>query len=220
MFNQQLFFLGNLCIRGHRWQDTEQSLRHRSDRSCVECRRILSKRFASTPEGQASLKAADKRYRESEQRKVYSAAYGRRSDLAAKRAEAQLRYRQTEKGQSARKRSEQKYAQTEKRRISLRRKDVKRKKLKSETREFYSLQDVQALKLQFNNSCAYCGSQGILTLDHVIPLNCGGADALRNIVPACVSCNASKQDTSVEMWYKSKPFYSESRWQFLQSLMQ
>ena len=44
--------------------------------------------------------------------------------------------------------------------------------------------------------CIYCGAPlnpfRDLNIDHRIPLSCGGADSLDNMVPACQSCNLSK----------------------------
>jgi len=42
------------------------------------------------------------------------------------------------------------------------------------------------------NICFYCGEAKKLTVDHKIPLARGGTDDIRNIVPACRSCNSSK----------------------------
>lgn len=63
----------------------------------------------------------------------------------------------------------------------------------------------------FNNRCAYCGCDGKLTKDHIIPFSHGGELRISNIVPACVKCNSSKKDRPVEEWYKHQSFYSERR---------
>jgi hypothetical protein len=39
-------------------------------------------------------------------------------------------------------------------------------------------------------------------VDHVKPLEQGGADNITNLVPACRSCNASKKDRTPEQWRK------------------
>lgn len=213
--DESLCYLGNLCKRGHSWEGTQQSLRYRSDRGCVVCRAERSKTFASTPEGKASLQSAYSKWRQSPQGQSYIYEYTRNPDLAPVRAAKQLRYRQTVKGQTARKRAERTYARTEGRRVSWRRKDVKRKKLKSGNREFYSAAQLAERYSLFGNTCAYCGSQFRLTIDHFVSLNCHGADAIWNIVPACVACNSSKQDADAEIWYKSKAFYCEQRWQLI-----
>jgi predicted phage replisome organizer len=64
----------------------------------------------------------------------------------------------------------------------------------------------------FDNSCAYCGKTDCdLEQEHVIPINDGGKFEMGNIIPACRSCNASKQSKSVFDWYVNQPFYNSSR---------
>lgn len=58
----------------------------------------------------------------------------------------------------------------------------------------------------FGGCCAYCGQQKKLSMEHYIPLsdpNCPGTVPF-NILPACHSCNSSKQDTPLEMWLKRR----------------
>lgn len=50
----------------------------------------------------------------------------------------------------------------------------------------------------FNNSCAYCGATEKLSKDHVIPISKGGHNCISNIVPACRTCNSSKQDRDLQ----------------------
>lgn len=58
-----------------------------------------------------------------------------------------------------------------------------------------------ALLIAFNHSCAYCLCSAVkLTADHFIPLAAGGHTVAGNIVPACVSCNSSKQDKPPQTW--------------------
>lgn len=56
---------------------------------------------------------------------------------------------------------------------------------------------------EYGGKCAYCDQPGT-TLDHVIPIVRGGSDSIDNIVPACMSCNASKGDKLVEEWRGGK----------------
>lgn len=46
----------------------------------------------------------------------------------------------------------------------------------------------------FQNRCAYCRKQTELHQDHVIPLSKGGPHHPDNVVPACKSCNSSKNN--------------------------
>lgn len=40
--------------------------------------------------------------------------------------------------------------------------------------------------------CVYCGEEGELQLDHVIPYSRGGPDTYENLVSACRTCNRTK----------------------------
>jgi 5-methylcytosine-specific restriction endonuclease McrA len=65
---------------------------------------------------------------------------------------------------------------------------------------------------EFSNRCAYCGSADQLIVEHFIPRSKGGPHAIGNILPACHRCNTSKTDHDPENWYRSRPYFSETRW--------
>jgi predicted nucleic acid-binding Zn ribbon protein len=48
--------------------------------------------------------------------------------------------------------------------------------------------------------CFYCGVKKPLTMEHVVPINRGGAHSIGNIVAACKSCNCSKNDSLLMEW--------------------
>ena len=73
--------------------------------------------------------------------------------------------------------------------------------------------------VQFGHECAYCGANGDLQVEHVIPISKGGEHHLGNIVPACQRCNFSKGRANAEQWYRSQSFFSETRWRKLQSIL-
>lgn len=50
-----------------------------------------------------------------------------------------------------------------------------------------------------------------LTMDHVVPISKGGKTTIDNVIPACSSCNSSKQARDIIEWYTSQPFYSKNR---------
>ena len=52
--------------------------------------------------------------------------------------------------------------------------------------------------LRDNFRCQYCGKNGNLTLDHVIPKSRGGRDHWENVVVSCVRCNNRKGDKTPE----------------------
>lgn len=64
--------------------------------------------------------------------------------------------------------------------------------------KFFIRAEVFRLK---GNDCYYCKSKAD-QIDHVIPLVSGGTDDITNLVPACRSCNSSKQDMPLAEWLK------------------
>ena len=57
-----------------------------------------------------------------------------------------------------------------------------------------------------NGMCAYCGCKlqyEKMQIDHIQPLSNGGADELKNMLPACRSCNHRKNSESLENYRKS-----------------
>lgn len=64
---------------------------------------------------------------------------------------------------------------------------------------------------EFDYKCAYCGAEGNLQKDHVIPVDSGGGTVKWNVVPACVHCNASKAEADLTCWYLHQPFFSLER---------
>jgi hypothetical protein len=63
-----------------------------------------------------------------------------------------------------------------------------------------SVRDWLRLCERYRYRCAYCGSRGDLQMDHVIPLSRGGRHAIGNILPACRSCNGSKNARFYVEW--------------------
>lgn len=59
---------------------------------------------------------------------------------------------------------------------------------------------------EFDHHCAYCNASGVrLTQDHMTPLSRGGQHTRDNIVPACLSCNASKGVRTLLEWIAPSP---------------
>ena len=52
--------------------------------------------------------------------------------------------------------------------------------------------------------CAYCGADGPMQKDCMLPISRGGRYTVSNVVPACGSCNASKCNTEVTTWLRRK----------------
>lgn len=52
--------------------------------------------------------------------------------------------------------------------------------------------------LRDNHTCQYCGKNGNLTIDHIIPKSRGGRDSWQNTVVCCIRCNNKKGDKTPE----------------------
>ncbi len=63
-----------------------------------------------------------------------------------------------------------------------------------------SSQQIQQRFSVFDDRCVYCGTEGELTVDHIIPLSRGGRHILSNIKPACRSCNSKKRNRRPDEW--------------------
>lgn len=56
----------------------------------------------------------------------------------------------------------------------------------------FTAEQWRQVKAAYKHRCAYCGERKPLTQDHVLPISQGGHHTASNIVPACRSCNSSK----------------------------
>ena len=79
------------------------------------------------------------------------------------------------------------------------------KRRSSQTVPYTTQQLIDRLAL-FNNCCVYCGTCDNITIDHFLPLALGGINALHNLVPACSSCNSSKNDSEPVQWMQGKGY--------------
>lgn len=72
-------------------------------------------------------------------------------------------------------------------------------------------QQWEIAKKYFKSRCCYCGKQTSLTKDHIKPLVKGGELTMTNVLPACKTCNSSKNDNEMLEWYKKQKFYDSDR---------
>lgn len=76
-------------------------------------------------------------------------------------------------------------------------------------RKRLSKDERQKVYTKCNGRCAYCGCEleyKDMQVDHVIPLKRGGKDDIKNMLPACRSCNHYKATLTAEEYreYVSK----------------
>lgn len=88
-------------------------------------------------------------------------------------------------------------------------------KRRGEDAPAFSHQDWKEVLIYFNGECAYCGCTPRrsvkLTKDHVVPISTGGRTVPSNMVPACSSCNSSKNSEEFKTWFMKQPFFSQER---------
>ena len=87
----------------------------------------------------------------------------------------------------------------------------RRRALKRELPSTLTAQQWEAIKLHFNNKCAYCGKEAKLQQEHFIPIKNNGEYTHNNIVPSCGKCNMSKHTLSFFEWYPQYSHYSKRR---------
>ena len=51
---------------------------------------------------------------------------------------------------------------------------------------------------KYGPNCLCCGETKPLTMDHVVPIDCGGAHTIDNVQPLCLSCNSSKGTKTID----------------------
>lgn len=72
--------------------------------------------------------------------------------------------------------------------------------LRATDRRLVTAKDWRRLCARYDNRCAYCKAGALLTMDHIIPLIGGGRHAIGNLIPACGSCNSSKNSRLLVEW--------------------
>lgn len=68
----------------------------------------------------------------------------------------------------------------------------------------HTLEELRRKFMLLGDVCFYCGVGGDLTIDHDIPISRGGTDNIENILPACRSCNSSKNAKTAHEFLSKK----------------
>jgi len=177
---------------------------------CKRCGQLRrSEIYRANPEpirakGRENYNKHKDRYRE--YNKIYDIAYpervkerNRRADLKRKNKKSRLKQRSKyrEENREKLRAIAREYYATHKAEDRSRR-ELRRVRLKGITiRDLTHAQWKERLA-EFDYHCAYCWTSNVvLTQDHLVPISKGGHHTLDNVVPACVSCNARKNNRSM-----------------------
>lgn len=90
----------------------------------------------------------------------------------------------------ARTKLEQRRLRQHERRIRLATSDVRK----------VTAKDWRRLIARYDGLCAYCRTRPATDQDHIVPVSRGGRYAIGNLLPACRSCNASKNGRLLVEW--------------------
>lgn len=169
--------------------------------------KILEKQKIYAEQNKEHKREYDKKYREKnrdkdkerlkiyyENNKEYLSQYIRKYYIANKESIKETNKRWVEKN-------------CEKVRQMKRRRKNKIKQIKSDL----TLEQWEEIKKFFNYECACCGKKEKLEQDHFIAVSKGGEYTKTNIIPLCRRCNASKNDSDFNDWYKMQEFYDKEK---------
>jgi len=228
-FNPEKNFLGKLCDHGHEWGSTGQSVRLKGQSGiCFECKKLECREWRS------KNKEKTREYdRIAHDRKKDDPVFKQRARERTSKwiRENPNRARDYKKGRGAslaRKRWKQDFP-TKKGHINAARRtryaidenyklraygyrSVRRAHQKGNHAFKYDTDQLSQHLASFKTDCVYCGKDCKPTLDHFIPISRGGAECLSNFVPACKSCNSSKNASDPKEWFQKQPFYNAKRW--------
>lgn len=219
-------YLGKLCIYGHDWEGTGKSLRIHQKNECIVCKSERDRKYRTGTARESILerkkeyyyskrdvfKVKFKLYRlqKADYLKIYHQEYWRsHKDIIRDKKRQRYQTDATFREKKLSKGRIYSLNNREKRNIGLRRYRARKKQAAGLP---YSYSDVMQRYTVFGHRCAYCetdlttGRKALRQIDHFLPISQGGRDVLGNIIPACISCNASKCDRDPITWFRSKGF--------------
>lgn len=150
-------------------------------------------------EYQRNYKKANRPYAREMERK-WKERHPEKAKAKAKRINA--RYNATEKARVVRDR----YAKSPKGLMTSRAKTARRR-----AAGYVSRTMLEAMFREFSSRCAYCARRRKLHAEHVVPVASGGLTVLKNLVPACATCNRLKGVQPWRAWFRAQSFHSVER---------
>lgn len=195
-----------------------------SERTCSKCgitkpetleffrRRGTSARGGLRPDCRDCSAKRDREHyqRTREQQVARRAEY--RARTKAETSARDLAYARSERGRKVRARANSRWNTSPAGREFFRQAQSRRRaKMRGVTCDLTRAQWEQIVS-DFGGRCAYCDCiPGVVTMDHVVPIDKGGPHTASNVVPACGSCNSQKFTTDVTTWFTAQPFFDPAR---------
>lgn len=193
-----------------------------AERTCLKCgeskpetteffRRHRAKvRGGLSPYCRPCQAAADRAYYRANREKYKAYRQAHAAEIAAYQAEYWKNYSRTPNGKAAIKRARERW-KTAGGRDAIARAAQRRRARKRAVPSNFTAADWSACLEWFGQSCAYCGTDGELSRDHIVPITGGGGDVPENIIPACGSCNSRKWCKEMAPWFREQEFFDEER---------
>ena len=196
---------------------------------CKECKNKHSREYYEQNRDKvlARQKEHDKKYYERNKYKILSRQKTYREQNKDKISAQHKEYREQNKDKIAVYKKEyyeqnkdkilaqkKEYYQSPKGQISRFNKDIKRRAKERELGNGITADQWLECMSFFDWKCAYSGetlTKETRSLDHIIPLNKGGANEIWNVVPMFRSFNSSKYDRDMIEWYEQQEYFSEER---------
>lgn len=179
--------LGRRCSTCNEWKSADQFSADGGARSGLQSRCKQCKHVAYVPNAR----------RVYERKRAWRAAHLDQDNASKRRRYAEIRAHFLQRGKASRERTREHRRATQER---YRRLHLDRWRMYAHTRRAlkmgnggsYSITEWHAMCDLFGNVCLCCGSDGPLTVDHVVPLAKGGRNDIAALQPLCRMCNLRK----------------------------
>ena len=193
----QHFWPGEPCVNGH------ACLRYSSNRACVECSAVQTRKWYGDEANAGKIKQKFKRYREKhlEYEKVRFSEWRKANPIAHKAATKRWRLENEEQFKA--KQKEWWDANPERRRVYLNSYRARKKRNGGS----HDVSDILALHKAQRGRCACCRRPlSNYHVDHIIALKRGGSNDKKNIQLLCPPCNSRKSARDPLEFMRSEGF--------------
>ena len=149
----------------------------------MKCREYRLKNIVSIRE-----KDRERKRHTTEKRKQYVREYSKRPEVQIKRKKYRKTFKQSDKGKLHN--------------IISNWKRLNRIK-QTNTKIRLTRKELENIKQNYLY-CVYCGSKNNLTFEHTTPVSKQGEHSVHNVVRACIKCNLTKGNKTLEEWFKTE----------------